>query len=76
GKRLTLLGADGDTLTEVTPVDIQLPYTSEASIQEHFIRRVVAGQQPETTAARGLAVVQVIEAAYRSSESGRDVVIE
>lgn len=75
GKRLTLLGADGDTLTETTPVDIQLPYTPEASIQEHFIRRVSAGQQPETTPARGLAVVQVIDGAYRSSQSGREVMI-
>ena len=76
GKRLTLLGADGETLTEVIPVDIQLPFAPEASIQEHFIRRVAAGQQPETTPARGLAVVQVIEGAYRSSQSGHEVVIE
>jgi predicted dehydrogenase len=76
GKRLTLMGAEGETHTETTPVDIQLPCAPEASIQEHFVRRVAAGQQPETTPARGLAVVQVIDGAYRSSQSGRDVVIE
>jgi predicted dehydrogenase len=76
GKRLTLMSAEGETHSEITPVDIQLPFTPEASIQEHFIRRVSAGQEPETTPDRGLAVVQVIEGAYRSSQSGRDVVIE
>ncbi|MBM3279419.1 MAG: Gfo/Idh/MocA family oxidoreductase [Candidatus Handelsmanbacteria bacterium] len=76
GKRLTVMGAEGETHQEITPVDIQLPFTPEASIQEHFIRRVAAGQQPETTAERGLAVVQVIDGAYRSSQSGHEVVIE
>jgi len=76
GKRLTLLGADGDTLVETAPVDIQLPFSPEASVQEHFLKHLQAGQQPETSAERGIAVIQVLEGAYRSSQTGRDVVIE
>lgn len=75
GKRLTLFGADGNTLVETTPVDIVLPAQPEATVQEHFIRCLKEGRQPDNSAERGLAVMHALDAVYRSSETGRDVVI-
>lgn len=76
GKRLTLFGADGNTLTETTPVDIVLPERPEASVQEHLLKCLDAGRSPSNSAETGLAVMRVLDAIYQSSETGRDVVIE
>jgi predicted dehydrogenase len=75
GKRLTLFGADGNTLTETTPVEIVLPELHEATVHEHFVRSIQAHAAPQNSAACGLAVMRVLDAVYRSSETGRDVVI-
>ena len=42
---------------------------------ERFVDAVIAGEEPEVSAADGLAVQAVVEAAYRSMESGRSVTI-
>ena len=76
GKRLTLLGADDDTLLEATPLDIRLPTHPEATVQEHFAKSIVTGCELQNSAEHGLAVMRVLDAVYRSSETGRDVVIE
>lgn len=75
GKRLTLFGADGNTLTETSPTDIVLPVHPEASVQEHFVRCLNTGCPPDNSAETGLAVMQALDAIYRSSEMGRDVLI-
>ncbi len=75
GEQLTLFGADGSTLVETAPVEIVLPETPEATVQEHFIRCLSERRQPENSAERGLAVMRVLDAIYRSSETGRDVVL-
>lgn len=75
GQRLTLFGMDGETWTETVPVDIHLAEGVEPSVQAHVVARIKAGQAPENSAERGLAVMQVIEGIYRSSETGREVVI-
>ena len=74
-RRLTLFGQQEDTYTEAVPLTIQLPQPQEASVQEHFINCLREGQQPENSAERGLAVMRVLEAVYRSSASGREVTI-
>lgn len=75
GQRLTLFGEDENTLIEMTPVDIRFPQPPEATVQEHFIKSIRAGRQPENSGERGLAVMRVIDAIYQSSATGRDVVI-
>lgn len=75
GKRLTLFGADGNTLTETTPVEIVLPEKPEATVQEHFIKCLNRGCQPSNSAETGIAVMRILDAIYQSSETGRDVVI-
>lgn len=42
---------------------------------EHFLKSVAAGTSPSPGAKEALAVMQVIEAAYRSAESGSHVLI-
>jgi predicted dehydrogenase len=76
GKRLTVYGADDNTLWESTLADIRLPEPPDASVQAHFIRNLIAGTTPENSADRGVAVMQVLEAVYQSSASGHDVTIE
>jgi predicted dehydrogenase len=75
GQRLTLFGEDDNTLLEAIPVDIRLPTPPEATVQEHVVRSIRAGRQPENSAERGLAVMRVLEAIYQSSAVGRDVVL-
>ena len=74
-RRLTLFAEQEYTYTETTPAEIRLPEAREASVQEHFVNSLRAGQQPENSAERGLAVMRVIEAVYASSESGGQVII-
>ena len=76
GKRLALFGSDGETQLDYTPQSIALRSPREATVQEHFVRSVQAGRQPENSASCGLAVMRTIDAVYRSSATGRDVTIE
>lgn len=75
GQRLTLFGENDGTLYEQTPVTIQLPEPQENSVQEHVVRSILAGRQPENAGERGLAVMRVIEGIYTSSASGREVAV-
>jgi predicted dehydrogenase len=75
GKRLTLFGADGNTLLETVPVDIQLPIPVETSVQEHFIDCLRTHRRPDNSAERGLAVMRVLDAVYQSSATGCDVTL-
>ena len=71
GQRLTLFSERGGTMVESKPVaGIQLDPDAEKSVQEHFVRCLEAGVEPETSAACGLAVMRIIDAAYRSSATG------
>ncbi|MBI4553298.1 MAG: Gfo/Idh/MocA family oxidoreductase [Candidatus Latescibacteria bacterium] len=76
GQRLTLFSEDGSARFETTPMDIRLSEQPDASVQEHFVRSIRAGRQPENAGECGLAVMRVIDAIYQSSATGRDVVIE
>ncbi|HEY3329994.1 MAG TPA: Gfo/Idh/MocA family oxidoreductase [Capsulimonadaceae bacterium] len=77
-------GADLEPLTiyknmNGTPVDIkpQFPQLAghEAEIV-HFIDCITGGKQPISTAEQGLHILQILDAIYRSSQSGKEVVIE
>ena len=47
----------------------------EASVQEHVVKRLVAGEAPDCSAENALQVMKVIESWYQSSETGRDVTL-
>ena len=49
--------------------------TREATVQEHFVRSVQAGREPENSMQCGLAVMRIIDGVYRASATGRDVVL-
>jgi predicted dehydrogenase len=76
GKRLALYMADGDTELDYTPHSIVLRSPREATVQEHFVRSLQAGRQPENSMVCGLAVMRIIDAVYRSSATGRDIILE
>jgi len=84
----TLLGTEGgadlDPLRVYkdlsgAPVDItpQFPRVGghEAEIK-HFIECIQQGKQPIATAEQGLHVLQILDAVYRSAQSGKEVIIE
>ena len=48
----------------------------EHSVQRHFVLDVLAGKAPMTPARHALAVTRVIDAAYRSAETGRTVALD
>lgn len=76
GKRLALFVADGNTQLDYTPHSIVLESPREATVQEHFVRSIQAGSEPDNSMQCGLAVMRIIDAVYRSSVTGRDVVLE
>ena len=76
GKRLSLFMADGQSQLDTTPHSIVLGSPREATVQEHFVRSVQAGREPENSMQCGLAVMRIIDAVYRSSAAGRDVALE
>jgi predicted dehydrogenase len=74
-RRLTLFSSQ-DTVPvseEVSVADFSLPM--ESSLQAHVVNCLKAGEASQCSAERALQVTRVIEAWYRSSESGRDVLI-
>ncbi|MBM3263754.1 MAG: Gfo/Idh/MocA family oxidoreductase [candidate division Zixibacteria bacterium] len=75
GQRLTLFGDQEGTLFEQTLTSIHLPTPQPASVQEHVVESIRAGRTAENSAERGLAVMRVIDAIYRSGETGREVKI-
>jgi len=75
GRRLTLFSEQEGAFVETTPVDIQLPFQPEATPQEHFLKALREGREPETSAERGLAVMRVLDAVYQSSASGKEVAL-
>jgi len=76
-QRLTLFSERRGTIVESKPLEgIQLAPDAEKSVQEHFVRSLEAGREPETSAACGLAVMRIIDAAYRSSATGELVQLD
>ena len=73
GQRITrFVERDSNPAVEtVSPDEITSP--PEASVQEHVVKRVIAGEAPDCSAERALQVMKVIEGWYQSSESGREV---
>ncbi|MGI9234821.1 MAG: gfo/Idh/MocA family oxidoreductase, partial [Woeseiaceae bacterium] len=47
---------------------------AEATMQEHIVKRMIAGEQPDCSAERALQVMKVIESWYESSQTGREVI--
>lgn len=43
---------------------------------EHFIKCIQTGKEPISTAEQGLHILQILDAIYRSAESGHEVVIK
>ena len=66
-QRVTLFKEAGGTMVECRPLEGIQHIPAEQSVQEHFVRSIEAGREPETSAERGLAVMRIIDAAYRSS---------
>lgn len=54
-------------------VDITEP--EEATLQEHVVKRMLAGERPDCTAERALMVMRAIDAWYESSADGRNVTL-
>lgn len=75
-QRLTLYSADDNTVLETRPVDVCLPASPDATVQEHFINSIRSGRHPEVSGDRGLAVLRVLEAIYQGSAAGHDVAID
>jgi predicted dehydrogenase len=75
GRRITLFSEqENKPATEtVSPEDIASQ--PEASIQEHVVKRLMAGEAPDCSAEKALQVMKVIEGWYQSSETGRDVTL-
>lgn len=84
----TLLGTEGGADLEPlrvykdlsgAPVDIhpQAPRVGghEAEVK-HFVTCIQEGKQPLATAEQGLHILQILDAIYRSAETGREVVID
>ena len=47
----------------------------EAEIK-HFIECIEQNKQPIATAEQGLHILQILDAVYRSAETGREILIE
>jgi len=75
-KRLTIFGHEGESLLETVPADIILQQPPDMSVQDHFVKCLRQGCQPQNSAACGLAVMRIIDAIYQSSASGRDVILQ
>jgi len=70
-KRVTLFQERGGTMVECRPLEgIQKTPEAEQSVQEHFVRCLESGRQPDTSAEVGLAAMRIIDGAYRSSATG------
>lgn len=76
GKRLSLFGRQGHALTEWTPTEIDVSAFPDRSVQEHFVRCIRQGIVPETSAERGVAMMRLVDAMYRSSEEQREITLE
>lgn len=75
GQRIVRYTVEGNkpATKEVSLSDIAPP--AEATVQEHIVKRMMAGDTPDCSAERALEIMKVIEGWYRSSETGRDVAI-
>jgi predicted dehydrogenase len=83
GAVITADKPEGQRITRYTVVDnkpaseevslrgIELP--PESSVQEHVVKRLMAGEAPDCSAEKALQVMKVIEGWYQSSETGTDV---
>lgn len=83
GYRLTVHGPQGTTETIVEPH--LLPWASRpwhniqesvALIQKHWIERLAAGQEPDTSGHDNLKTFALVEAAYLSAERGQTIALE
>ena len=78
--RLTVQNGDGSLVSNVSPP--LLPWAerpwhniqeSVSLIQQHFVRCIAEGREPETSGADNLKTLALVEAAYRSAASGETV---
>ena len=75
GQRITLFAVDADVPTETELAENDLTPAPEASLQEHVVQRMRAGETPECSAKRALQVMKVIDGWYQSSRSGAEVLL-
>ena len=78
--KLTVHGPDGTTETVVAPnllLWASRPWhniqESVALIQKHWIERLAAGREPDTSGRDNLKTFALVEAAYRSAERGETI---
>jgi predicted dehydrogenase len=71
---LTVYKNIAGTPVDITPAVPKGPGGHEAEIL-HFCECIVGDRQPISTAQQGLHVLQILDALYRSAQSGREVVI-
>ncbi|ORE98423.1 Gfo/Idh/MocA family oxidoreductase [Aurantimonas sp. 22II-16-19i] len=82
GYRLTVQSGGRETILDVSPPLLawaERPWhniqESVKTIQQHFVDCLAEGRQPETSGADNLKTLALVEAAYRSAETGRTVEI-
>jgi predicted dehydrogenase len=86
--QVELYGSDGGATLEPlrvfkeeyeVPVDVAPDYekiTAHKALAAHFIDCILNDAEPLATAAEGLAVMRIIDAIYRSAETGKAIVVE
>lgn len=67
--------AEGKVVGTEVPVEKHEPRDPLHSLQRHFAVEVLAGRPPMTPARHALAVTKIIDAAYRSAETGQAVAV-
>jgi len=71
GQRITrFFEKDGVPGNEAIVPDA-VPLPPEANLQEHVVKRMLAGEAPDCSAERALQVMRVIDGWYRSAASGK-----
>ena len=82
GYRLTVQSGGKENVRDVSPPLLawaERPWhniqESVRTIQQHFVDCLAEGRQPETSGADNLKTLALVEAAYRSAETGRTVEI-
>jgi UDP-N-acetyl-2-amino-2-deoxyglucuronate dehydrogenase len=69
-----VLAAHGDSLGEETTAargSPDLPSTAHQAQLQDIVNAIAAGRNPASTGADGLAAVEIVQAAYRSAQSGQ-----
>ena len=71
GHRLTKYAADSKESC-LEPLAFRLSHPQEITLQEHIVKRLMAGQNTDCSADRAVEVMRIIEGWYESSKTGRD----